>query len=237
MVGRRPLKSLMMVQAHLSLPTNLKTRKSGRVWLMALVLKTRVDESPPEVQILSLPPLSLFMKGVMMKYGIAIFLTLIATISQAQILQTSPAITLTCSGGTMVTETSLVSSGGTAVFNLVPDPGFEVDSVKVDGVEQGKITRIVLTNVVKDTEIAITFTKYIPPPPPPPPVTVWIVGANSTSLTRPVYDPLLYPTTKKEIGRATVGTVCSDPYVPTATNYRFITATNGLKGIVFCVIK
>ena len=51
--------------------------------------------------------------------------------------------------------------GGSVTFTMVPDPGYTVDNVVVNGVSQGAITTYTFTNVTSDGAIVASFKKLL----------------------------------------------------------------------------
>jgi hypothetical protein len=52
-----------------------------------------------------------------------------------------------------------VVSGGSQTFTIIPDSGYRIDAVTVDGVNQGDVTTYTFTNVIADHTINATFTR------------------------------------------------------------------------------
>ncbi|MCG8698104.1 MAG: T9SS type A sorting domain-containing protein, partial [Bacteroidales bacterium] len=55
--------------------------------------------------------------------------------------------------------TITVSEGGEQTFNIIPDAGYSVDNVIVDGISKGKLQTVTFTNVTADHSIEAFFVK------------------------------------------------------------------------------
>lgn len=63
----------------------------------------------------------------------------------------------------------------------------------------------------------------------------WGVALNRGYPDRPLYDPAAWPT-KKEIGRATIGTGCAAAVADSAPNWRYVFVA-GVRGVSYCSPK
>ncbi len=62
-------------------------------------------------------------------------------------------------GGTITPESKVVNAGGDATFTIVPDTGYEVADVRVDGISVGKVTSYTVRHVVADVAVEVTFQR------------------------------------------------------------------------------
>ena len=53
----------------------------------------------------------------------------------------------------------LIDANGGKLFRITPDAGYEIDSVKVDGEEQGTVSEYEFTDVTRDHRITVTFRR------------------------------------------------------------------------------
>ncbi len=62
-------------------------------------------------------------------------------------------------GGKVTPESKVVNAGGDATFTIVPDAGYEVADVKVDGISVGKVTSYTVRHVVADVAVEVAFQR------------------------------------------------------------------------------
>ena len=82
-------------------------------------------------------------------------------------------------GTTNPVDSTQVIKGGSLTVDIIPASGYEVCSVKIDGVEQGKITSYIFSNVQANHEIIVEFcVKSVDPPV----ETKYMVSASSNNI-------------------------------------------------------
>lgn len=81
-------------------------------------------------------------------------------------------------GTTNPVDSAQVIKGGSLTVNIIPASGYEIYSVKIDGVEQGKITSYTFSNVQANHEIIVEFcVKSVDPP-----IEKYMVSASSNNI-------------------------------------------------------
>lgn len=79
------------------------------------------------------------------------------------IITAIPAYTITAStdSGGSISPNGIISvaSGGSKTFIITPDSKYQIDTVRVDGVDQGAITTYTFTNITANHTISATFTR------------------------------------------------------------------------------
>ncbi len=74
-------------------------------------------------------------------------------------------------GSTDPNGSTTVSDGGELKITITPNDGYEIQSVMVDGKNEGAVDSYTLSNVTEDHSIIATFVKKVIPTPTPVPAT------------------------------------------------------------------
>lgn len=123
-------------------------------------------------------------------------------------------------GTTNPVDSTQVIKGGSLTVDIVPASGYEIYSVKIDGVEQGKITSYIFKNVQANHEIIVEFcVKSVDPP-----IEKYMVSASSNNIDYGTVTP-----TSQEVikgGTATMTANAKNGYV--IESWAGVTSGNGV---------
>lgn len=110
-------------------------------------------------------------------------------------------------GTTNPVDSAQVIKGGSLTVNIIPASGYEIYSVKIDGVEQGKITSYIFSNIQSNHEIIVEFcVKSVDPP-----IEKYMVSASCNNIDYGTVTPVSQEVVKG--GTATITANSKPGYV------------------------